>query len=280
MPLEVLVREAWGDQPPATARTQIAIVVGALRKAFRNEGAMDEVIATAHPGYLPRLSGHRLDSATITELVAEAERAAREQRPTDAARCYVEALALWRGPALAGVAGRRVEDEAALWEEVRFHAQEALTVVRLELGHHRELLPELASAVREHPLRERVLSHLILAQYRSGRRAEALASFREGRRRFIDELGMEPGRELQELHDALLRDDPSLVPAATVGIGPSRGRFRPRRLRPAGRPAAGVPDVAVAVLIGTPARRPSLKTRLSLEALPMPTSRRRSASRR
>ncbi|MFF8375833.1 BTAD domain-containing putative transcriptional regulator [Streptomyces sp. NPDC015661] len=255
VPLDVLVHEVWGDRPPATARTQIAIVIAALRKAFRSEGAADEVIVTAHPGYLLRPAGHGLDSETFTGLVAEAETATREHRPADAARCYAEALALWRGPALTGVAGRRVEDEAARWEELRRHAQEALTGVRLELGHHRELLPQLEAAVREHPLRERARCQLILAQYRCGRRAEALESFREGRRLFVDELGMEPGRELQELHEAILRDDPSLRAGTTdAATAPPTAE--------ASAPAAAPGSASAALPSGPPASRPVVPSEL------------------
>ncbi|MEU9036039.1 BTAD domain-containing putative transcriptional regulator [Streptomyces sp. NPDC048352] len=216
VPVDTLVDVVWNGRPPATARTQVAIVIAALRKALKNEGVTEEVIATAHPGYLLRPDGHVLDTVTFTGLVAQGEEAVRTHRPADAARCYAEALALWRGPALAGVTGQFVEDEAARWEEVRINVYEAMTGVQLELGRHQLLLPELAAAVREHPLRERTRYHLILAQYRSGRRAEAMESFREARRQFIDELGMDPGPELQELHDAILRDDPSLAfePAA------------------------------------------------------------------
>ncbi|GLX41495.1 SARP family transcriptional regulator [Streptomyces roseochromogenus] len=197
----------------------MAIVIAALRKAIKTEGVTEEVIVTAHPGYLLRAEGHALDTVTFTGLVAEAENAVRDARPADAARCYAEALALWRGPALAGVGGQLVEDEAARWEEVRINAYEAMTSVQLELGRHQLLLPELAATVREHPLRERTRYHFILAQYRSGRRAEAMESFREARRQFIDELGMEPGPELQELHDAILRDDPSLAYEAPAPAG-------------------------------------------------------------
>ncbi|WP_329388348.1 tetratricopeptide repeat protein [Streptomyces sp. NBC_01351] len=172
----------------------------------------EEVIATEHPGYVLRVDGHALDSVTFGELVAEAEAATRARRPADAARAYAAALALWRGPALAGVTGQLVEDEAARWQEIRINAYEAMTGVQLALGQHQLLLPELAAMVREHPLRERTRYHLILAQYRSGRRAEAMESFREARRRFIDELGMAPGPELVELHEAILRDDPALGP--------------------------------------------------------------------
>ncbi|MEU8497026.1 AfsR/SARP family transcriptional regulator [Streptomyces lavendulae] len=219
VPVDTLVDVVWNGRPPATARTQVAIVIAALRKAIKTEGVTEEVIVTAHPGYLLRAEGHALDTVTFTGLVAEAETAVRDARPADAARCYAEALALWRGPALAGVGGQLVEDEAARWEEVRINAYEAMTSVQLELGRHQLLLPELAATVREHPLRERTRYHFILAQYRSGRRAEAMESFREARRQFIDELGMEPGPELQELHDAILRDDPSLAYEAPAPAG-------------------------------------------------------------
>ncbi|MFE2250990.1 AfsR/SARP family transcriptional regulator [Streptomyces lavendulae] len=219
VPVDTLVDVVWNGRPPATARTQVAIVIAALRKAIKTEGVTEEVIVTAHPGYLLRAEGHALDTVTFTGLVAEAENAVRDARPADAARCYAEALALWRGPALAGVGGQLVEDEAARWEEVRINAYEAMTSVQLELGRHQLLLPELAATVREHPLRERTRYHFILAQYRSGRRAEAMESFREARRQFIDELGMEPGPELQELHDAILRDDPSLAYEAPAPAG-------------------------------------------------------------
>ncbi|MFE2169441.1 BTAD domain-containing putative transcriptional regulator [Streptomyces sp. NPDC059447] len=248
VPVDTLVDVVWHDSPPATARTQVAIVIAALRKALKGEGVDEEVIATEHPGYVLRVEGHALDSLTFTDLVAGAEAAARERRPADAARAYTAALALWRGPALAGVTGRLVEDEAARWEEVRINTHEALTDVRLELGQHQLLLPELAAVVREHPLRERARYHLILAQYRSGRRAEAMESFREARRRFIDELGMAPGPELVRLHEAILRDDPALSPPAVPqDAGAARAEeappTEPPRLRGLVVPSELPPDV-------------------------------------
>ncbi|MEU2395996.1 BTAD domain-containing putative transcriptional regulator [Streptomyces sp. NPDC007369] len=213
VPVDTLVDVVWNGRPPATARTQVAIVIAALRKALKAEGVADEIIVTSHPGYLLRTDGHELDAVTFAALVSAAETAVREQRMREAARAYADALGLWRGPALAGVSGQLVEDEAARWEEIRLNTYEAMTDVQLELGEHQLLLPQLASTVREHPLRERARRHLMLAQYRSGRRAEAMETFRETRRLFIDELGMEPGPELQELHDAILRDDPALTPA-------------------------------------------------------------------
>ncbi|MGW6918716.1 AfsR/SARP family transcriptional regulator [Kitasatospora sp. NPDC054939] len=245
---DTLVDVIWNGNPPGSARTQVAIVVAALRKALGREGVDEEVIATVHPGYRLQLDGHILDSAVFTARVADAEAAVREGRTADAEHAYAEALALWRGPALAGVRGQRVEVEAARWEEVRLTVQEALTDVRLALGRHRQLLPELAVRVREHPLRERTRHHLILAQYRSGRRAEAMAGFREARRRFIDELGVQPGPELRALNEAILRDDPALLPeaatsqpvrpAAAAGPAPAAG---PDREPPRRTAAPGVP---------------------------------------
>ncbi|MFJ9819556.1 BTAD domain-containing putative transcriptional regulator [Streptomyces sp. NPDC101151] len=216
VPVDTLVDAVWSDRPPATARTQIAIVIAALRKTFKNQGAAEDIIVTAHPGYLLRPDGHSVDVLEFSLLVKTAESAVQQGRLTEAAGSYTQALALWRGPAFAGISSSLVEDEAARLEGHRLNAYDDATAVQLELGNHHDLVPELTSVVREHPLRERTRHHLMLAQYRSGRRAEAMATFREARAQFIEELGMEPGPDLQGLHDAILRDDPSLAPAPAV----------------------------------------------------------------
>ncbi|WP_328318516.1 AfsR/SARP family transcriptional regulator [Streptomyces sp. NBC_00388] len=214
VPVDTLVDVVWDGRPPATARTQVAIVIAALRKTFKAEGCTEDIIVTAHPGYLLNVEGHSVDAAEFAALVSEAEIAVRQRRPEDAAQSYARALGLWRGPTLAGVGGQSVEEEAARLEELRLNAFDDSTAVRLDLGQHQEIIPELSLVVRENPLRERTLHHLMLAQYQSGRRADAMESFRHARRLFIDELGLEPGPDLQELHDAILRDDPSLAPTA------------------------------------------------------------------
>ncbi|MGX9919497.1 BTAD domain-containing putative transcriptional regulator [Streptomyces sp. NPDC002248] len=213
VPVDTLVEAVWNSAPPATARTQIAIVIAALRKALKAENVREDVIVTAHPGYALRAEGHLVDSLEFARLLKEAEAHAGGRRYAEAAARYDEAFALWSGPAFAGVGGTVVEDEAARLEEHRLNAYDDATAVRLALGHHQTLVPELAALVREQPLRERSRYHLMLAQYRSGRRAEAMATYREAREQFIEELGMEPGPDLRELHDAILRDDPSLAPA-------------------------------------------------------------------
>ncbi|MFD7991522.1 AfsR/SARP family transcriptional regulator [Streptomyces mexicanus] len=216
VPVDTLVDAVWNDRPPATARTQIAIVIAALRKTFKSRGAAEDIIVTAHPGYLLRPDGHSVDLLDFTRLVKTAETAVQQGRRAEAAEAYAQALALWRGPAFAGISSPVVEDEAARLEGHRLNAYDDATAVQLELGNHHDLVPELTAVVREHPLRERTRHHLMLAQYRSGRRAEAMATFRQAREQFIEELGLEPGPDLQELHDAILRDDPSLAPAPAV----------------------------------------------------------------
>lgn len=211
VPVDVLIDVVWNGRPPATARTQVAICVAALRKAFKTAGVTDEVIVTQHPGYLLDASRHEIDSLVFADLVGQAEQAAADGRLPEAAQHYARALGLWRGPALAGVMGRAVEDEASRLEERRLNAFDDATAVHLALDQHQEIIPELSAVVRDHPLRERTLRHLMLALYRSGRRAEALDTFRAARKQFIDELGLEPGPDVQALHDAILTDDPSLA---------------------------------------------------------------------
>ncbi|GAA5056816.1 AfsR/SARP family transcriptional regulator [Streptomyces similanensis] len=208
--VDSLIEAVWNEHPPATARTQVSICIAALRKAFKNAGCPDEVIVTAHPGYLLRLGRHSLDTAEFADLVAGADAAVRGERLAEASRAYTEALRLWRGRPLAGVTGHRVEDEAQRLEELRLNTFENATQVRLQLGDHQRALPDLAAMVRSHPLRERARHQLITAQYRSGRRAEALETFQEGRRWLMEELGIEPGPALTELHQAILQDRPSL----------------------------------------------------------------------
>jgi DNA-binding SARP family transcriptional activator len=235
--VDALVEAVWNGRPPATARTQVAICIATLRKRFKIEEDDDDVIRTTHPGYVLALHGHYLDVTEFDQLVADAQDAVRQQRLTDAAALYERALGLWQGPALAGVAGTQIEDEIQRLEELRLAVYDSYVEVQLELGHHREIIPELVSVVRDHPLRERSRHALMLAQYRVGRRAEAMETFREGREQSVEGLGLEPGPELQELHTAILQDDPGLVtPATTAPHAPIAERRTPMEL------PAGIPD--------------------------------------
>lgn len=222
MSVDYLIEEVWNGEPPSTGRAQIAICVAALRKAFRTAQVPQQVIMTAAPGYKFLPAGHTVDAVEFARRVEAAERAAERGRPERAIALLRDALRLWRGRALDGVASRAAETEAMRLEEQRLLATERYLALRLEAGEHQALLSQLGALVRENPLRERFLAQLMLAQYRSGQRAEALRTFRAGRREFVRELGLEPGPELQELHHSILRDDPA-------GVGPAGGPTGPAR---------------------------------------------------
>ncbi len=196
----------------------MAICIATLRKIFRTAGLDRETIITATPGYMLSLTGHSLDSLRFEQLVARATELTAENRPAPAADALRQALALWRGPALGGVYAPFAETEAARLDEQRMLAVEQLTALRLQLGEHQSVLGELQALVGACPLRDRLRYYLMLAQYRSGRRAEALTTFRDGMRHSIEEIGLELGTDLQALHDSILRDEfPQLdVPGLAV----------------------------------------------------------------
>src|SRR5205085_12480168 len=142
-----------------------------------------------------------------------------------------EALGLWRGPPLADFAYESfAQPEIARLKESRLVALEERIDAELALGEHARLVGELEALVHEHPLRERFIAQLMLAMYRSGRQADALESYRTARRRLVDELGLEPGRELQELERAILAHDAMLEPPARgIRRGPGTSGARERR---------------------------------------------------
>lgn len=208
--VDALVEAVWDVRPPATCRTQIAICVAGLRRTLREAGCDLPVVVTARPGYRLVLGPHRLDAHEFMELVERARQAARQSRLRDGARLFAEALGRWRGPALADIRSGLVRSASTGLDEEWLSAHEQYTSLRLELGEHQALIGELSGVVRRHPLREQPRAALMLAYYRSGRRAEALATFHEGRRRIIDELGLEPGPVLRDMHEAILRDSPAI----------------------------------------------------------------------
>jgi DNA-binding SARP family transcriptional activator len=201
VPAERLIDELWGDAPPATVATALHVYVSGLRKAL-GEG----MIATHEPGYAIQVAPEAVDLHDFEQLRAEA----RNADPERAAALLAEALAIWRGPALADVPLPR---EAARLEELRLGATEERIDAELELGAHEELVPELEGLVREHPFHERLRRQLMLALYRAGRQADALAAFADARRTFVDTLGVDPSPMLQELQHAILRQDVSLAPS-------------------------------------------------------------------
>jgi DNA-binding SARP family transcriptional activator len=205
-----LVDAAWGDDPPETARQQIHNGVWRLRRALAR-CAVPPVLHSEANGYRLGADAGRLDLARFSDGVAEGHRLAELGRPRQAAMKLHHAVSLWRGPALAGVALGPLEREAVRLEEMRLSAIEAAWEYTLASGGERERLPELIALVDQHPLRERLPALLMLALYRLGRQAEALAVYRRTAAALSAELGVGPGRELRHRYEAILHNDPALT---------------------------------------------------------------------
>lgn len=217
--IEQLIEAVWHDSPPCTARSQIQICISGLRKLF-TEAGYPQAIKTRSPGYLLELGTDELDSLEFTSLVTAAKGQADAGRIAEAATTLRRALALWRGPALAGVQSELVQRGATVLNDQRLAAVEERVRLDLLLGRHEELSVELRALISEHPLRERLYGFLMLALYRSGRQAEALEVFRSARRTLVEEVGIEPGQELRDLERAILNRDPSLD-LPSVGTAPA-----------------------------------------------------------
>ncbi len=196
--------------------------VSQLRKVLGRDA-----LRTEPPGYLLRVAPGQLDAERFEHLVEEARRGG----PAAAADRLREALALWRGTPLPEFAfDSFAQTEIGRLEELRIAALEERLEADLALGRQAELVGELEVLVREHPLRERLRGQLILALYRSGRQAEALAAYQDTRRVLVEELGIEPGPRLQQLEKAILLQDPALeLPVrGDVAAGPARLHTRRR----------------------------------------------------
>jgi DNA-binding SARP family transcriptional activator len=215
-----IIDDLWGTNPPTSVRTQVHSLVSALRRKFCASGTGVR-IETRPPGYLLRMDPGRVDLILFERRVAGARGAAAAGQLSTAAAAFREALQLWRGPALDGVDAPFVTAEAARMEEQRSMALEQRIDAELGLGRHGLLVAELASLVAEHPLRESLRTFLMLALYRSGRRAEALEVYRRGRAVLLREQGLDPGRRLRDLERAILDDEPSLELPTHSRSGPA-----------------------------------------------------------
>ncbi|SEC58916.1 DNA-binding transcriptional activator of the SARP family [Amycolatopsis tolypomycina] len=217
VPLAALLDALWGAEPPATARAQVQTCVSALRRALAKAG-LGERISARGSGYCLDLAPGELDLHEFEALVARG-RAAR--RPEEARAAFREALALWRGEPLTGIDSAVVRAHQVRIAQRRVEVLEDCLDAELELGLHREVVGEISVLTEEHPLRERFVLQLMTALHRCGRRVEALAAYRAVRRRFVEELGLEPGAALRELHQDIL---------AGSSEAPPHGRAVPRML--------------------------------------------------
>ena len=210
-----LIDALWGEEPPETAPKALQVHVSQLRKALG-----PDAIRTRPPGYALDVTGSELDLDRFRRLREEAA----GSPPARARDLLAEALALWRGPPLSDLTyAAFAQADIARLEELRLAAVEDRIAADLALGRHSELIAELEPLIAANPHRERLRAQLMLVLYRSGRQAEALEAFREARAVLTEELGIEPGRELRELHQSILEQDPSLDrPRPTPAAAPMR----------------------------------------------------------
>ncbi len=243
--VESLIDGVWGHAPPSSAKHMVHEYVSRLRHALGDAARIE----TRVPGYRAVCGDGELDARVFTTLVLSARATASAGDHAAALHSYDQALALWRGDALAGaeVEGDAQIDAARLDQDRLVVAEERIDSA-LALGRHRELIPELEQRVRDEPLRERPRAQLMLALYRAGRQADALERYRQGRALLVEQAGIEPGHELRELERAILQQDPALQLAArappVAAAGPTAPAeaptARPRRRAPIALAAAAV----------------------------------------
>jgi len=218
-----LIEALWDDRPPATARNSLQSHVRQLRRLL---GPAAGRIITKAPGYLVEVRPGELDLDGFIRLTGRAKTAANDGAWEDAAALLSEALGLWRGEPLSDVPSPLLQrNEAPRLLELRAQALEARVEADLRAGGHDAVIAELRQLVGVYPHRERIQAQLMLALYRGGRPGEALAAYQDARRVLREDLGVDPGRPLQDLHHQILAADPALtddLPGAAAGPGPGQ----------------------------------------------------------
>jgi YVTN family beta-propeller protein len=220
VPRDLLAHELWGEQQPEGAQHTLDVYISRLRKALGTP-ASGRVLMTRPGAYSLRLADGQLDARLFEHLAKEGRSALAGDAPGQAAAKLHAALQLWRGRALADLGdSAELRIEAARLEELRLGATEDRIEADLALARHEDVVDELQALVATHPLRERLHGQLMIALYRSGRQAEALAAYQAARQTLIGELGLEPGPALQRLECAILKQDASLELPGQAAAGP------------------------------------------------------------
>ena len=206
-----LIDELWGDDPPASARHLLQVYASQLRGLLGELPDGPRVVRDGN-GYALRVLPDELDAERFAAAVARA-RELQELDPEGADRLFSEAMQLWRGAPFAGLRqpSPAVRERAAYLERLRLEALYRWTEVRLRLGRHRELVPELTALVAEHPYDEALHAQLLLALYRCGRQAEALDTARALQDRLRDDLAIELSPEVRDLYRRILLQAPELL---------------------------------------------------------------------
>jgi DNA-binding SARP family transcriptional activator len=214
VPVETFIDELWPHRPPDDARSLVHNYMSRVRRALRRASAdVAARLVTRKPGYLLRVADGELDSLQFTRLVAQAKEAWHAAEPQRAIWLYQQALDLWRGEPFGDVpATPGIVAAASRLTELRLNVLEDQFDLALAAGGDTGLVAELTALAAAHPLRERILAQLMLALYRTGRTADALAVFDQARARLASELGIDPGAALQQRHEQILRCAPELDP--------------------------------------------------------------------
>lgn len=209
---DALVEAIWNGVPPRTFAHGLDVLISRLRLIL-DDGVEKPRLRTAPGGYLFEVRPGELDADRFETGVRRGQEALAEERFAEAVDHLAQALDEWRGTAFGDLAYQAfAEARAAQLEELRIDAMEDLLEAKIRLGRHLEVLPELEAVVAKNPLHERSRALLMLALYRAGRQADALASYHAGRRLLDERLGLEPSEELRELEREILRQDPALGP--------------------------------------------------------------------
>jgi DNA-binding SARP family transcriptional activator len=253
-----LVDAVWGDKPPASAEGGIYTYVAGLRQVLepdrprqdprRRRRVPARVLVSAGGGYMLRLEPGCLDAERFEHGLGQVRGLRAAGDCAGALNAVTEALSLWRGIAFAGTPGPFADAERSRLDELRTAAAEDRADLLLALGRHTDAVPDLTALVAEHPLRERARGLLMVALYRCGRQAEALRVFRDARERLAEDLGIDPGGELTEIHQQVLATDPALDgPAESAAVTlvpheePSLETHQTRPSQPAVRTPAQLP---------------------------------------
>ena len=244
VPRDRLVDSLWGDAPPASAANSIQVYVSKLRRLLDDADSDGKTeLVTEPPGYALRVPAGTLDAEEFERLLSEGRAALGSGAPDEAESLLAQALALWRGPALADLANEPfAQAEITRLEGLRLQALEARFDAMLALGRQADAVGELQALVSLHPLDERLRRQLMLALYRSGRQADALETYRTFRGVMSDELGLEPSAELRDLEQAILQQDatlgstPQALASAAAESPPSRSAPDPRAIEDERRP--------------------------------------------
>ena len=242
--LERLADALWGERPPASAAKGLQVYVSQLRKLLG-----DSVLETRGRGYALLVEPGQIDAVRFERMLQQGIDQLAHGHAREAAATLTQALALWRGPALADFTYEPwAQGEIARLEDLRLAALEERIEADLALGRHSTLIGELEGLVEQHPRRERLCGQLMLALYRSGRQTEALEVFREHRRRTVDELGIEPGPSLRDIEAGILRQDASLEVPRRALAAPRERRRRGRVLAAAGAAALLIAALAAGLI--------------------------------